>query len=65
MVGRQDEEAAPAVRGLDEPEGKYVTWASTTGRHVTEFSRQMEGCAEVTKKEWDRMPVEEPPYPLG
>lgn len=51
--------------GWTDPKGKYVTWASTTGRHVTEFSRQMEGCAEVTKKEWDRMPVEEPPYPLG
>ena len=43
----------------------WDSWSSTTGRHVTEFSRQMEGCAEVTKKEWDRMPVEEPPYPLG
>ena len=39
-------------------------WSSTTGRHVTEFSRQMEGCAVVTKKEWDMMEVEQPPYPL-
>ena len=43
----------------------YGGWSSTTGRHVKEFSQQMEGCAAVTKKEWDRMPVEEPPYPLG
>ena len=50
--------------GWTDPNGKYVTWASTTGRHVTEFSRQMEGCAVVTKKEWDKMEVENLPHPL-
>lgn len=53
------------VRGWTDPKGKYVTWSSTTGRHIAEFSHQMEGCVACLKKEWDRMPVEEPPYPLG
>lgn len=48
--------------GWTNTEGKYVTWSSTTGRHVAEFSRQMAGCAVVTKKEWDKMEVEEPPH---
>ena len=39
-------------------------WSSTTGRHIKEFSRQMAGCAVVTKKEWDRMEVEDLPHPL-
>lgn len=50
--------------GWTDPKGKYVTWSSTTGRHIAEFSRQMEGCAEVTKKEWDKMEVENLPHPL-
>ena len=39
-------------------------WSSTTGRHIAEFSHQMEGCVACHKKEWDIMEVEEPPYPL-
>lgn len=39
-------------------------WSSTTGRHVKEFSSQMPGCAAVSKKEWDKMEVEELPHPL-
>ena len=50
--------------GWTDPKGRYVTWSSTTGRHVAEFSRQMEGCAAVTKKEWDKMEFEELPHPL-
>ena len=47
--------------GWTNPKGQYVTWASTTGRHIAEFSRQMAGCAAVGKKEWDAMAVEDVP----
>ena len=50
--------------GWTNPRGQYVTWASTTGRHIAEFSHQMEGCVAVTKKEWDKMAVEKPPHAL-
>ena len=39
-------------------------WSSTTGRHIAEFSYQMEGCVACLKKEWDSMEVEELPHPL-
>lgn len=51
--------------GWTNPKGKFVTWSSTTGRHITEFSRQMEGCVACFKKEWDMMEVEDLPHPLS
>ena len=32
-------------------------WSATTGRHISAFCSYV-GCAQVNKKQWDKMPVE-------
>lgn len=35
-------------------------WSATTGRHIASFSDRFAG-GEIHKKQWDALPVEDPP----
>lgn len=38
----------------------WDNWSATTGRHISSFSDRFVG-REIRKKEWDALPVEDPP----